>query len=73
MDDRVNSNSIYGSSYGGPVHKPWTFSRQFTREQQSVPLLMYGAPIWIEAIRKNKNLTKYKRIQRLMNIKIAKA
>jgi len=38
-----------------------------------VPLLTYGAPIWIEAIRKNKNLTKYKRIQRLMNIKIAKA
>ena len=38
-----------------------------------VPLLTYGAPIWIEAIWKNKNLTKYKRIQRLMNIKIAKA
>ena len=38
-----------------------------------VPLLTYGAPIWIEAIRKNKNLTKYRRIQRLMNIKIAKA
>jgi hypothetical protein len=35
---------------------------------------MYGAaPIWVEAIRKNKNLTKYKRIQRLINIKIAKA
>jgi len=28
-----------------------------------VPILTYGAPIWIEAIRKNKNLTKYKRIQ----------
>jgi len=38
-----------------------------------VPLLTYEAPIWIEAIRKNKNLTKYKRIQRLMNINIAKA
>jgi hypothetical protein len=38
-----------------------------------VPLLTYGASIWIEAIRKNKNLTKYKRIQRLMNIKTAKA
>jgi len=37
-----------------------------------VPMLTYGAPIWIEAIRKNRNLTKYKRIQRLVNIKIAK-
>jgi tetrahydromethanopterin S-methyltransferase subunit F len=37
-----------------------------------VPILMYGAPIWVEAIRKNKNLIKYKRIQRLINIKIAK-
>jgi len=38
-----------------------------------VPILTHGAPIWIEAIRKNKNLAKYKRIQRLINIKIAKA
>jgi hypothetical protein len=38
-----------------------------------VPILTYGAPIWMEAIRKNRNLTKYKRIQRLINIKIAKA
>ena len=38
-----------------------------------VPILTHGAPIWVEAIRKNKNLAKYKRIQRLLNIKIAKA
>jgi len=38
-----------------------------------VPILTYGAPIWLEAIRKSKNVTKYKRIQRLMNIKISKA
>ena len=38
-----------------------------------VPILTYGAPIWVEAIRKNKNLTKYKRKQRLVDIKIAKA
>jgi hypothetical protein len=38
-----------------------------------VPILMYGAPIWVEVIWKNKNLTKYKRIQRLINIKIDKA
>jgi len=30
-----------------------------------VPILTYGAHIWLEAIRKNKNLAKYKRIQRL--------
>ena len=38
-----------------------------------VQILTYGAPIWIEAIRKNRNHTKYKRIQRLINIKIAEA
>ena len=38
-----------------------------------VPVLTYGSPIWVEAIRKYKNLVKYKRIQRLLNIKIAKA
>jgi hypothetical protein len=38
-----------------------------------VPIVTYGAPIWIKAIRKNKNLTKYKRIQRLINVKTAKA
>jgi len=38
-----------------------------------VPILTYGAPIWLEAIWKSKNLAKYKRIQRLINIKIAKA
>jgi len=27
-----------------------------------VRILTYRAPIWIEAIRKNRNLTKYKRI-----------
>ena len=38
-----------------------------------IPILTYGAPIWAEAMRKSRNLVKYKRIQRLMNIKIAKA
>jgi len=37
-----------------------------------VPILTYGAPIWAEAIWKNKNFTKYKRMQRLINVKIAK-
>ena len=47
-------------------------SSQTTYEGAVVPILTYGAPIWVEAIRKNKNLAKYKRIQRLLNIKIAK-
>ena len=36
-------------------------------------ILMYGAPTWEEAIRKNRNLRKCKRIERLVNIKMAKA
>jgi len=28
-----------------------------------VPILMYGAPIWVEAIRKNKNLAKNKKMK----------
>ena len=38
-----------------------------------VQILTNGALIWVEAIWKNRNFTKYKRIQRLMNIKITKA
>jgi hypothetical protein len=53
------------------VHK--RTSAQTIYEGAVVPILMYGAPIWVEAIRKNRNLLKYKRIQRLINIKIAKA
>ena len=32
-------------------------------EEVVVPVLTYRAPIWVEAIQKTKNLTKYKRIQ----------
>ena len=35
-----------------------------------VLILTYRAPIWVEAIRKTKNLTKYKRIKILMNINL---
>jgi len=37
------------------------------------PILTYGSPVWQEAIGKRKNLKKLQRIQRLVNIKIAKA
>jgi ribonuclease HI len=38
-----------------------------------LPLLLHGAPVWIEAMRYKHNRLKYIRVQRLMNIKIAKA
>jgi len=36
-------------------------------------LLLYGAPIWTEAFNFDYNKLKYIRVQRLMNIRIAKA
>jgi hypothetical protein len=36
-------------------------------------LMLYGAPVWIDAMEKKCNKIIYSRIQRLMNIKIAKA
>jgi hypothetical protein len=38
-----------------------------------VPILTYGAPVWEEAAGKHRNLCKLQRVQRLINIKIAKA
>ena len=37
------------------------------------PILTYGAPVWEKALTKQNNLRKYQRVQRMMNIKIAKA
>jgi len=37
------------------------------------PILTYGAPIWDKNLTKQNNLRKYHRVQRMMNIKIAKA
>jgi hypothetical protein len=39
----------------------------------TLPLMLYGAPIWIGAMGKKCNNILYNRVQRLMNIKIAKA
>ena len=36
-------------------------------------LMTYGSPVWDEAITKTNNLVKLQRVQRLINIKIAKA
>jgi len=38
-----------------------------------LPLLTYGAPIWIEAMNFEHNRQKYIRVQRLINIRMAKA
>jgi hypothetical protein len=38
-----------------------------------LPLLLYGAPVWIEALEKECDKTIYNRIQRIVNIKIVKA
>jgi len=38
-----------------------------------LPLLLYGAPLWIDAMKFEYNRLKYIRVQRLMNLKIAKA
>ena len=37
------------------------------------PLLIYGAPIWIKTIRRENYKAKLLRVQRLINIKMAKA
>ena len=38
-----------------------------------IPLLSYGSPVWIDALARKYNQTKYNRVQRLINIRIAKA
>jgi hypothetical protein len=38
-----------------------------------LPLLTYGAPVWIEAMNFGHNREKYIRVQRLFNIRMAKA
>ena len=38
-----------------------------------LPILSYGIPVWIEALRSQHNIRKHKRVQRMINIKIAKA
>ena len=38
-----------------------------------IPLLTYGAPVWEEAAAKQKNIRMLQRVQRMINIKIAKA
>jgi hypothetical protein len=38
-----------------------------------LPLLSYGAPVWIECLKKKHNAVKRRRVQRLKNMKMASA
>jgi len=38
-----------------------------------LPILSYGAQVWADTLQRNSNASKLRRIQRLTNIKIAKA
>jgi ribonuclease HI len=38
-----------------------------------LPILSYGAQVWVDGLQRNSNASKLRRIQRLTNIKIAKA
>ena len=38
-----------------------------------LPLLTYGAPVWIDAMKYQQNRQKYIRLQHLINIRMAKA
>jgi len=38
-----------------------------------LPLLTYGAPVWIDDMKYEHNIQKYIRVQRLINIRMAKA
>jgi hypothetical protein len=38
-----------------------------------LPLLMYGAPVWEDAMKYDHNRKKYTRVQRMINLRISKA
>jgi hypothetical protein len=38
-----------------------------------LPLVTYGAPVWIDSMKYEPNRQKYIRVQRLINIRMAKA
>jgi hypothetical protein len=54
----------------------WRLKREALKKiykSEILPLLLYGAPIWIEAKKYEYNRRKYARVQRLINIRMAKA
>jgi hypothetical protein len=63
----------YPSQEHKAVAKPYCLAHYTGYKGAILPLLLYGAPVWIESLEKECNKTMYNRVQRLMNIKIAKA
>jgi hypothetical protein len=55
-------------SWGMKHEAPKTINRETI-----LPLLLYEAPVWIEAMKYEHNRLKYIRVQKLMNIRMAKA
>jgi len=51
----------------------WELNMQPLRLDTMLPLLTYGAPVWIDAMKYGHNRQKYIRVQRLINIRMAKA
>jgi hypothetical protein len=68
------TKQIYSLSKSAEVS--WGFKREALKTVYKgaiLPLLLYGAPVWIEAMKYEYNRLKYISVQRLMNIRIAKA
>ena len=60
--------SRWSTVWSPSPHGQFAFSSILKR-----PLLMYGAPVWKDAMKYDHNRKKYMRTQRMINIRIAKA
>jgi hypothetical protein len=64
---------VFSISKSAKIHWEHKHEALVTNYKESIlPLLLYGAPVWIDALRYEYNRPKYIRVQRLMNILIAK-
>ena len=65
---------VFSLSKSAKIHWGHKHEALVTIYKESIPpLLLYGAPVWIHALRYEFNRRKYIRVQRLMTILIAKA
>jgi len=65
---------IFSLSKSGKIH--WGLKHEALTTIYNgaiLPLLLYGEPVWIEALKYEFNRRKYNRVQRLVNLLIAKA
>jgi len=65
---------IYSLSKSAKI--PWGLKHEAlkpTYKGAILPFLLYGAPVWIETMKYEYSRLKYIRVQRLMNIRMAKA